>query len=145
MGTAYRRNWKNLTGKDDVTGHDVLAVGTGLGTTPVAAARLGDAHGVHTFAVQRAARLEGLVANLEGPALAGVDRVGLELWAAGAIVASGTMVAGGNAYLSLPLRKENGAEVNLTAGQTVFVAVATDLGLTAVELLSVRVHLAMLE
>ena len=145
MGTAYRRNWKNLTGKDDVTGHEVLTVGSGLGTAAVAASRLPDPHGVNTFAVPRAARLEGLVANLQGPALASADRVGLALWAAGAVVASGTMTAGGNQYLDLPLKKEDGNEVTLSAGQTVFVDVATDTGLTAAELLSVRVHLAMLE
>lgn len=144
MGSAYRKNWKNLTGKDDVTGHDVLSVGSGLGTAAVAASQVGDSHGVHVFSMPRAARLEGLVANLQGPALTGGDRVGVRLWAAGAVVASGTMTAGISS-LELPLKKEDGNEITLAAGQSVFVDVATDLGLTATELLSVRVHLAMLE
>lgn len=144
MGTAYKRNYKNLVGRDDITGHDVISVGSGLGTDPITASRLTDPHGVRTFVVDRAVRVEGLVANLEGTALADDDKVGLELWANGSVVASGAMTAG-EASLGLPLKKEDGNEVTLSAGQVIFVNVATDFGLAASESLSVRVHLAMLE
>lgn len=147
MGTAYRRNWKNLTGKDDVTGYDVLSLGSGLGTAAFAATRWPDAFGVQAFQVPRAARLEGAVCQLAGvTGLTGTDKVGVELWGGGAVVASGELVAGSPAYLDLPLKKEDGEEITLNALDTVFVNVASDFGVTASgSLLSVRVHLALLE
>lgn len=145
MGTAYRRNYKNFSGKDDITGHDVIAVGSGLGVSPIAQTTIGDSFGCNVFTMPRPARLEGLVANVSGPVLTGADKVGLELWAGGAMRASGSMVAG-QSHVDLPLKKENLQDVVLASGDAVYVNVATDFGLTSSgTALSVRVHLAMLE
>ena len=145
MGSAYKKNMKNLLGKQDITGTDVLTVGTGVVLGAIAATLLPDPYGVSVFTMPRAARLEGLVANLNGTALTGAERVGIELWAGGAVVGSGTLTATDPSVVSIILDKENGNEVKLATGDTVFVNHAADLVLSSAQTLSVRVHLAMLE
>ncbi len=144
MGSAYKKNMKNLQGKQDITGVDVLTLGTGLVSDALGATLLPDPYGVSVFTLPRQARLEGLVANVNGVALTS-GNIGLELWAGGAIVGSGNINAANTAGLHILLDKENGNEVNLVAGDTVFVNLGVDAALSSAQTLSARVHLTMLE
>lgn len=149
MGTAYRRNWKNIQGKEDITGHDVIAVGSGLLSVAQGAARLADANGVNHYVQSRRARLEGLMANVNDPLASG--SIGLELWAAGAVVATGQLDTSNASSLQLLLDKEESNEVTLASGDAVFLLAAIDetlgdaVGNPTVHNLSARIHLALLE
>ena len=142
MGSAYKKNMKNMLGRDDVTGHDVLHLGSGVVLAAQAATRLPDGYSVDTYIMPRRARLEGVVANIQGAALSSGD-ISLELWAAGAVVGSGSF--GSNQYMEILLDKENDREVKLSAGDTVFLNVGIDATLSSAQALSARVHLSMLE
>jgi len=144
MGSAYKKNMKNILGNQDITGSDVLYLGDSALSGAAAAAKLADPHGVTDYEMPRRARLEGVVANIQGTALS-VGQVGLELWAAGAVVASGTLVSGGATTVQLLLDKENNNEVLLSAGDIVFLNVGVDVTLSSAQALSARVHLSMLE
>jgi len=142
MGSAYKKNMKNILGNQDVTGRDVLHLGSGVMLLAQAAARLPDGNNVDTFIMPRAARLDGVVANLQGAVLSTGD-VGLELWAGGVVVGSGSF--GSNQYMHILLDKENNNEVKLAAGDTVYLNVGADVVLSAAQALSARIHLSMLE
>jgi len=142
MGSAYKKNMKKLLGRDDVTGKDVLHLGSGVVLAAHAGRRLGDGNSVDTYVMPRRARLEGMVANIQGAALTSGD-IGLELWAAGAIVGSGSF--GSNQYMQILLDKENDREVNLSQGDVVFLLAAVDATLSSAQALSARIHLSMLE
>ena len=109
MGSAYKKNMKNILGRDDVTGKEVLYLGDSALSGAAAAAKLADPHGVTDYEMPRRARLEGVVANIQGTALSS-GQIGLELWAAGAVVASGSLAAGGATTVQLLLDKENNNE-----------------------------------
>ena len=142
MGRAYQKNMKNLLGRDDVTGKDILHLGSGVVLAAQAAARLSDSNNVDTYVMPRRARLEGVVANIQGLALTSGD-ISLELWAAGAIVGSGSF--GSNKYLQILLDKENNREVSLSTGDVVFLNLGVDETLSSAQALSARIHLSMLE
>lgn len=142
MGSAYKKNMKNILGNQDVTGQDVLHVGSGTLLLAQAPARLPDGFNVDTFIMPRAARLDGMVANLQGAVLSS-GSVSLQLWAAGAIVGSGSF--GSNQYMNILLDKENNNEVKLAAGDVVYLNVSLDATLSSSQGLSARVHLSMLE
>ncbi len=142
MGSAYKKNMKNVLGNQDITGHDVLHVGSGVVLEAQAAARLVDGNDVSTYIMPRAARLDGVVANIQGAVLSSGD-ISLELWAAGAIVGSGSF--GSNQYMNILLDKENDREVKLAAGDVVFLNIGVDAVLSSAQALSARIHLSMLE
>lgn len=142
MGSAYKKNMKNLLGRDDVTGYDVLHLGSGNVLGAGAATRLVDGNDVSTYIMPRRARLEGVVANIQGAVLSS-GNIGLELWAAGVIVGSGNF--GANQYMNILLDKENDREVKLSQGDVVFLNVGVDVTLSSAQALSARVHLSMLE
>ena len=142
MGSAWKKNMKNLQGKDDITGYDVLHVGSGNVLGASAPVRLIDGNTVSTYVMPRRARLDGVVANIQGAALSTGD-IGLELWAGGAVVGSGSF--GASQTMQILLDKENGNEVKLVAGDVVFLNVGVDVVLSDVQALSARIHLSMLE
>jgi hypothetical protein len=142
MGSAYKKNMKNILGRDDVTGHDVLHVGSGVVLAAQAAARLKDGNNVDTFIMPRRARLEGVVANLQGATLTS-GNIGLELWAGGVKVGSGSF--GSAKYLQILLDKENDNEILLSEGSVVFLNLGADVSLSSAQGVSARIHLTMLE
>jgi len=142
MGSAYKKNMKNILGKQDITGRDVIHLGSGNVLNAQAAARLVDGNDVSTYITPRAARLDGVVANIQGATLSTGD-VGLELWAGGVMVGSGSF--GSNQYMEILLDKENNREVKLSAGDVVFLNVGVDVVLSDAQALSARIHLSMLE
>lgn len=144
MGTAYRRNYKNMVGQDDITGHEVLALGvTGLSTVTGPTATP-DAFTVSSFTMDRAARLEGLTCHLGGTALAS-GQLDVVLLVNGSPVGTATMNAASPAGAGLVLKKEDGLEVPLVAGDVVSVTHEVVVALSSAQALSVKVHLAMLE
>lgn len=144
MGTAYRRNWKNLTGKDDVTGHEVLSVGIGSLSTAGSATPTPDAFGVTTFTMPRAARLEGLTAYLSGTTLVS-GSLTVDLLVNAQIVGTATLDATSPASAQVLLKKEDGNELTLASGDVVGVQHTVVSNLSSTQVLSAKVHLAMLE
>lgn len=142
MGSAYKKNMKNILGRDDVTGSDVIHLGSGVVLGAHAGRRLQDGNNVDTYIMSRRARLEGVVANIQGAVISSGD-IGLELWAAGAIVGSGSF--GANQYMEILLDKENDREVKLSQGDVVFLLAGVDVVLSSAQGLSARIHLSMLE
>jgi len=141
MGSAYKKNMKNVLGNQDVTGHDVIHLGSGVVLGAHLPRRLNDGN-VDTYITSRRCRVEGVVANIQGATLSTGD-IGLELWAGGSIAGSGSF--GANQYMEILLDKENNNEVLLPAGSTIFLNVGVDVTLSSAQALSARVHLAMLE
>ena len=144
MGSAYRKNMKNLQGKQDITGVEVLTVGTGVVSDALAATLLPDPFGVSVFTMPRQARLDGLVANINGATLTS-GNIGIQLTAGGAVVGSGNLNAANPSVLQILLDKENSNEISLVADDTVFVNLGVDATLSSAQTLSVRIHLTMLE
>lgn len=131
MGSAYKKNMKNLQGKQDITGSDVLAVGATVGPDVASASGTLDAFSVGTYTLTRAARLEGLVADLAADIAAG--EIELDLLVNGSSAGTTSITA---RSAELVLAKENNAEVNLAAGDTIQVTYEVTDALSASQSLS---------
>lgn len=140
MGSAYKKNMKNLQGKQDITGRDVLSVGASVGPDVASASGALDAFSIGTYTLTRAARLEGLVADLGADISSGQIDIDLQVNSVSVGTASIT-----ERSADLVLSKEDNQEVDLAAGDTVEVLYQVTSALAGTQLLSVRVHLAMLE
>ena len=142
MGSAYRKNMKNVMGRQDITGFDVLHVGSGLlGAT---SAYLADANGVAVYTMPRNARLNGMVVDTNGTTLTS-GSLGVALVAAGTTRGSGLINSSSATYFTVLLDKENGNEVNLVAGDTVYAQVVVNETLSSKQALTARIHLELLE
>jgi shikimate 5-dehydrogenase len=141
MGSAYKKNMKNVLGKEDITGTEVLHVGAAnVAVTIAAAVDAADAFGVATHTLTRRARLDGLMVDVS-PALSSGE---LEIDLLVNAVSVGTATVTGSSA-QLLLDKENGNEVKLVAGDTVKATLEVVDTLSAITDVSVRVHLVLLE
>ncbi len=141
MGSAWKKNMKNLQGKQDVTGHDVLHVGVAnIATGTGGAITTADTFGIIIHTVTRNARLEGCVADVN-PVLSSGE-LELDLLVNGVSVGSVVVT---NAGAQILLDKENGNEVQLVAGDSIQLTYQVLVTLSAITDLGVRIHLALLE
>ncbi len=145
MGRAYQKNLKNQYGKPDVTARDVIAL-SASGTAGVVGNQadilMTDTQGMSAIPVTRAARLEGASAHVSSGISAGTFSVALTQ--NGAVVASGDVVAG-TAYVDLPLKKEDLADVALAAGDTVSLIYTSSVLGSPTPKVSGRIHISLLE
>jgi hypothetical protein len=142
MGDAYRANWKNLTGKPDVTARETIEMGATVASGG-GSANLTDRQGISAQPAVRAARLEGASVVASSGLTAGTLSVALTV--NNAVVASGDLTTGGVAYLDLILEKENQAAIALAAGATIRMLYNSVGLLGEAPTLSGRVHLSLLE
>jgi len=141
MGSAYKKNMKNLQGKEDITGTEVLHLGVSNVQTGVAGASgVLDTFGVGTHTLTRRGRLDGVVVDVSPALSAGELEVVLLVNAASVGAAS---VTGASAQLLLD--KENSNEVKLVAGDTISATYQAKSTLSDITNVSVRVHLVLLE
>jgi len=144
MGLEYRRNYKNLVGKPDIIGRDVIDLGvTGLQAT-VGATSLADRLGATRFELGADARLEGVHLALSSGALT-LGRVGVELLVDGAVVASGALYAGGPGAEHVTLAKGALMDVPVASGSVLTAQYAVEQSLDTVQALRASVSLALLE
>lgn len=144
MGTEYRRNYKNLLGKPDIIGRDVVNLGaTGLQAT-TGATPLTDRLGSTRFELGADARLEGAHLALSSGALT-LGRVGVELLVDGTVVASGALYAGGPGADHMTLAKGALADVPIASGSVLTAQYAVEQSFDTVQALRASVSLALLE
>ena len=144
MGVEYRRNYKNLVGKPDIVGHDVVDLGvTGL-QAAVGPTALTDRLGASRLELGSDARLEGVSLALSSGALT-LGRVGVEVHLDGAPVASGALYAGGPGAKFLKLDKQTLSDIPCASGQVLTVNYAVEQSLDTVQALRASLSIALLE
>lgn len=141
MGSAYKKNMKNVLGKQDITGTEVVHLGVSDVQTGVAGASgLLDSFGVGTTTLGRNARLDGLTVDVS-PALSSGE-LEIDLLVNAVSVGKAT-VTGASAQLILD--KENGNEIKLVAGDAITATYQATSTLSDITDVSARIHIALLE
>lgn len=145
MGTEYRRNIKNLYGRPDIVGQDVVDLGASAIQAPVGSTALTDRLGGTQYVLGSDARLEGAHVSVGSGNLT-LGRIGIEVLLAGTVVASGNLYAGGPAggkYLVLP--KESLLDVPVVSGQALTANYSVEQSLDTAQSLRVSLSLVLLE
>ncbi len=141
MGSAWKKNMKNLQGKQDVTGHEVLHVGAAnVATGTAGPVTTADTFGIIIHTATRNSRLEGCVVDVN-PVLSSGE-LELDLLVNGVSVG---VVSVTNAGGQILLDKENGNEVQLVAGDSVQLTYEVLSTLSAITDIGARIHIALLE
>ena len=144
MGTEYKRNWKNLVGRPDIVGHDVVDLGvTGL-QAAIVPTPLADRLGSTRHELGSDARLEGVSLALSSGALT-LGRVGVEVMLDGAPVASGALYAGGPGAKFIKLDKQTLSDIPCASGQVLTVNYTVEESFDTVQALRASLSIALLE
>lgn len=146
MGSAYKKNYKNLIGNQDITGHDVVSFG--LASVPggeawSTASGLLDPWGVASFYMPRNGRLEGAVANVSAALTTG--QIVLHLLVDGTQVGQTNFTSSNPRVATILLDKENDNDVALSSGSIVTMTYELPAALATTVGLSARVHIVHLE
>jgi hypothetical protein len=144
MGNAYRKNWKHITGKPDITGYETLQLGASSLTAAGAETALPDAFGVATYVTPRPARLEGMNVDVNGTAVTSGSltlRLKVNGTTVGTLTVDSTNPSGGQIVLA----KEKLEDVLLAAGDIVQATRQVTTTLSSAQAVSARVMLANFE
>lgn len=144
MGNAYRKNWKHITGKPDITGYETLQLGAASITAAGSETALPDAFGVATYVTPRAARLEGMNIDINGTAISSGSvtfRLRVNGIAVGTLTTNSAAPSGGQIVLA----KENLEDVLLVPGDIVQATRQVTVTLSSAQAVSARVMLTNFE
>ena len=144
MGTEYRRNYKNMLGKPDILGRDVLDLGAASLQAIGTPTSMTDWMGTVRQEIGVDARLEGVTLALSSGAMT-LGRVGVEVMLDGAPVASGSLYAGGPSADMIKLAKGAFADVPVASEQVLTVNVHVIESMDTVQSLRASLSLALLE
>ncbi len=143
MGNEYKQNYKNLVGRPNIIGRDVWDVGVTLAAAPAAAVALSDRLGGESYELAVAARLDGVTIQATG--VLGLGRIGVEVQLNGAVIASGSLYAGGPDSVYIPLSVTALQDVAIASGEALTVNASVELSLDTGQALRTALNLTLLE
>ena len=144
MGSAYKKNTKNIYGRPDITGKDVIEFGAGGLSSTVGTTNLLSAFGANNFASLRDGRLDYTTFQLAASGLGG-GSIGIQVLVNSTVISSGNLIPGGSKNIDFVFEKENNAEIPFKKGDLVSAEYAIPSALGASHVLTARLGLTYLE
>lgn len=144
MGVAYRKNWKHLTGKDDITGKDSVELGMGGVQAIIGDTELETVFGATSYVVARRGFLDFAVIQINEASL-GSGKLNFAVKKDTEVLASGSLESTNGRYLNWMFEKEKIQEVKVSDGDTLSVIYNVESTLDTTYILTCKLGLTYLE